>query len=190
MRAITTGARNAINAENAVTILMAELDFASGFVRVHTGVGDIAYAGNTYVGVGNLGGVERINESSELQASGVRLTLSGVPNDLVSVALSENYQGRAARLWIGLLNEQHTLIADPIGPFGYRMDSMSGEIGQMSTLVLTAEDIFADWDRPRVRRYSDADQKAEYPADRGFEHTAQMVEKTLFWGRVVVGFST
>lgn len=188
MRSLTAAVDAALAAENVVIVMFVELDFASGFVRVHSGVGDIVVGGNTFQGVGRLGDIEGINESTELKANGLRLVLSGVPNDLISIALSENYQGRACRIWIGALDANHRLIADAVGPFKYRMDTMTISTGETSTIRLSVEDMFADWDRPRARRYNDADQKSQYPTDRGFEYVGEMKDKTLFWGRVVTGY--
>jgi len=188
MRTLTAGVESALSAENVITIMLVELDFSSGFLRLHTGVGDVVMSGNTFQGVGRLGDIEAINESLEIKASGLRLTLSGVPSDQISIALNENYQGRACRVWIGALDTNHRLIADPLGPFKYRMDTMAIQVGESSSIQLVVEDMLADWDRPRVRRYNDADQKSQYPTDRGFEFVGEMKDKTLFWGRVVTGY--
>jgi len=41
-----------------------------------------------------------------------------------------------------------------------------------------------DWERPRIRRYNNADQQVAFTGDKGFEFVPQMVEKELIWGRV------
>ena len=53
-----------------------------------------------------------------------------------------------------------------------------------SEVLLTAENRLADWDRPRIRRYNDADQQSEYPGDLGMQFAEQMVNKTILWGKV------
>lgn len=185
MRTLTTDVANALAAENVTPILFVELDFLSGFMRVHSGVGPLTAEGNTYTGVGTLGQVETIEESTELQAYGLRLGLSGIPNTLIGTALNENYQGRAVRVLVGVLNASHALIASPVVVFAGRMDNMQITLGpETASISLNAENRLIDWDRPRVRRYNNADQQAEYPGDLGFEFVEQMVNKTLFWGRV------
>ncbi len=185
MRTLTTAVANALAAENVTPVLFAEMDFASGFLRVHSAVGSYTVEGNTYTGVGTLGQVETVEESGELQAYGLRLGLSGVPNTLIGTALTEDYQGRALRVLIGVLDASHALVASPVVVFAGRMDNMQITLGpEAASISLNAENRLIDWDRPRVRRYNNADQQAEYPGDRGFEFTEQMVNKTLFWGRV------
>jgi len=54
-------------AKNAVRMFAAvALDFSSGFVRVHDGIGDIAWGGNTYYGIGQFGNIEAVTESIEI----------------------------------------------------------------------------------------------------------------------------
>jgi hypothetical protein len=185
MRTLTTAVSTALAAENVTPVMFAELDFASGFLRVHTGVGTLTLEGNAYTGVGTLGQVETIEESTELQAYGLRLGLSGIPNTLVGTALTENYQGRALRVFVGALDVNHVLLATPVLVFAGRMDNMQITLGpESASISLNAENRLIDWDRPRIRRYNNADQQAEYPGDLGFEFVEQMVNKTLFWGKI------
>lgn len=185
MRTLTPAVVAALTAANATPILAAELDFASGFLRVHTGTGTLTIAGNAYTGIGTLGQVDTVEESTELQAYGLKLSLSGIPNTLIGTALTEHYQGRACRVYVGALDAQHVLIADPVLVFAGRMDNMQIVLGtESATITLNAENRLVDWDRVRIRRYNDADQQAEYPGDLGFAFTPQMVNETFFWGRV------
>lgn len=185
MRSLTVAVSDALAAENVIPVMFAELNFVSGFLRVHTAVGNYTVEGNTYTGVGTLGKIETIEESSELQAYGLRLTLTGIPNTLVGTALAENYQGRAVRVLVGVLDANYALLASPVIVFAGRMDNMQVSIvKEVASITLSAENKLVDWDRPRVRRYNNADQQAEFPGDLGFEFVEQMVNKTLFWGKV------
>jgi hypothetical protein len=187
MRTTTGAVDTALAAQNVIVIKLVELDFVSGFVRVHSAVGTIIHEGNSYLGVGQLGAVDAVHETADLQSTGIRLSLSGVPNILISVALNEVYQGRRVKIWDGLLDDQHHLIASPIGPSKWRMATMKVSVGETSTVVVVAEDLMADWDKPKARRYNDAGQQTEFPGDLGMEFVSEMVDKTLFWGRVVTG---
>lgn len=50
-----------------------------------------------------------------------------------------------------------------------------------SQIVVTAESRLAGWERPRVRRFNDADQKKQYPTDRFFEGMTEGVEVEIVW---------
>src|SRR4051794_25522402 len=95
---------DAATADVIAPLHFAELDFASGFVRVHTRLGTITWGGHDWLGVGQLGGVSAVEETTDLSRKTVSYTLSGIPGDMISVVLDEQYQGRPARLYLGLLD--------------------------------------------------------------------------------------
>ena len=163
-------------------VLFAELDFSSGFVRAHSALGDLQVDGNTFTGLGELGTVSPVTEGSDLSANGITLGLSGVNLANVSIALGEDYQGRSAKLWVGFLDiDTLALIADPAGPWAYRMDVMEVTLGQSAVITLSAESRAALWGRANVRRYTNQDQQDVYAGDRFFEFVPEMADKEIIW---------
>ncbi|MCF6267637.1 MAG: hypothetical protein L3J57_13990 [Desulfuromusa sp.] len=163
-----------------ITMLLMELD--SGTIAIHSGVGSVTHDGTEYLGVGNFGHISEIQESNDVAPSGVKATLSGIPSEYLSLVIGQHYQGRAAEVYIGLLNEDHTLIVDPALAFRGRVDYADIEIGEVASIVLSIESRLADWERPRIRRYTHEDQQAEFPGDMGLEFVAEMAEKPIVWG--------
>lgn len=163
---------------------LAKIEFSSGTVYWSDADRDIVFGGFTYLGTGTLAGVSMIEEGVELQTYTVTLSLSGIPSSVISIALAEDFQNRPCTLYTGFLDDNYALIADPIAMFSGRINQMNIESAQTSTVSLTVESRLVDWERPRVRRYNNADQQLEYADDKGFEFVAQMVEKELIWGRV------
>ncbi len=182
-RNLTAEAALASQAAVIRPVLLARLDFASGVVAANSGVNTLSYNGDDYLGVGSYGTVSAIGEGLEAKPYGVDMTLSGIPTEMLSLALGEHYQGRDARVYLALLDEQHRLINDPFLVGRFRMDTMNVELGQSATITLSAENRLADWSRPRVRRYNHEDQQARYPGDLGLEYVTGMVEKPIIWGR-------
>lgn len=164
-------------------VLLVRLDFASGVVCATSAPFDISHQGESYAGVGNLGSISAVPEGAELQGYAVQLSLSGIPAGLVSLALLDAYQGRDAQVWLGLLDAAHQLAGAPLLVFRGRMDTMDLELGESATITLTVQSRLADWERPRLRRYTHEDQQSVYPDDLGLEYVAQMAEKTIYWGR-------
>lgn len=165
-------------------ILFAELDFAGGFVRAHNGIGTITWGGNDWLGVGTFGKVSPVEESAELSKRTLIYTLSGIPPEMISIVLDEDYQGRTASLYIGFIDPvTGQLIADPDLYDQGRMDVSDIEEGKEITVTITAESRVSAWDRPLLRRYTDADQKSRYPGDRGLEFVPQAATKEINWGR-------
>src|SRR5262245_38339536 len=112
-RDITSQMITASEAPVARPVIAAELDFASGFVRVNSAPFSIFIDGNEYLGVGAFGKISAVQEGSEQQAYGITLTLSGIPGELISIALNEYYQGRSCRVLMALLDENQQVIASP-----------------------------------------------------------------------------
>lgn len=162
-------------------LLFALLAFDSAPLAVTNAPFDIAWGGDSYRGVGQFGGVEAVEEGVELQAYRIALRLNGVPVALTAIALNEHYQGRTATLSLGFLDAGHALVDTPFTLFRGRMDSMTVSIGETASILLTVESRLADWERPRVRRYNNADQQQRFPGDRFFEFAEQTAERNVIW---------
>lgn len=182
-RELSTDVDEALAGGHLVGLLLVELDFVSGVVRANNSSINLLWGGHTWYGVGRLGSVDAVPEHSDLQMSGVSLTLTGIDPEMVARVLGESYQGRSCKLYFSALDNNHTVLNDPVVIFSGRIDTSDIQLGQTASITLTAESRLTDWERPRVRRYTNEDQLAEYPGDRGLEYVAQMVEKTLVWGR-------
>lgn len=165
-------------------VLFVELDFASGFVRMWSGVGPISWDGETWTGGGELLEVSSIEETKAVEATAASITLSGVPSTLVSIAYSDFSQGRPVRIWLGLLNvTSGAILADPVQIFAGRMDTIGdADSGDTATISVSAESNLADLDRLRARYYTDQDQQRIYEGDRSLRYIPSMQDRPLTWG--------
>lgn len=126
-------------------ILLAEFDFDSGTIFMWSGVGDLVVGGNTYSGGGNCIGVTPYQETEDVQSQGLTFMLTGVPSDLVAVALEENFQNRTVRLYIGLITVAgDTIIEQDTGLGGIEQDDNSGLIIGDESSGGEVESIIAD----------------------------------------------
>jgi hypothetical protein len=184
-RSLDAGLEAATLASHVRPILLVELAFASGAVRAWSGVGDFTWNAATWTGTGTLLGVSTIEETAEVRAAGITLTLTGVPSTLLSLALAEPYQGRPCVVWIGALDlNTAALIGQPYKVFSGRMDLMTINEGpEDCTIALTAESRLVDLERARERRYDHQDQQLTSPGDRFFEYVPSIVEAELQWGK-------
>lgn len=169
-------------ADHVPYIFFVRMDFTQP-IFVCTAGYDVVWEGQTWLGLGLIGSIEPIEEQATLEAIGVRLTLSGVPSDLIAITLGEQYQGKPCQIWFAPLSEDLQLPYQPVRIFYGRMDTMDVEAGDTATITVSAESRMVSWDKARVRRFNNEDQQSRYPGDRGFEFVAQMVEKNLLWGR-------
>lgn len=160
---------------------LVELFFDSGTVRFWTGWGEIIWNEATWYGTGNLGGIGEIEETVETRATSVELSLSGIPAEVLAIANSEDYQGREAIIYYGVLNENNQFVGEPFQLRHGLMDVMTLIEGEQATLALTIESRDIDLGRVKVRRYTAEDQRSEYPGDAGCDSIAMLQEKNIIW---------
>lgn len=182
VRPMTSTAQAAIAAEVVQRTVAVDLDFDSAPVRLNASPMDISFGGHTYLGVGALGRISAAQESNELRAYDLTMTLSGIPRDAIALALTETYQGRPATVWEVVFDEDGSVIGDPIMLFRGRMDQMNPSIGPGSaTVAIRAVNRLADWDQARGSNYTDVEQQRLHPGDRGLSYLASTVELNLIW---------
>ena len=152
-----------------VAVVMADLDFVSGIVRVHDGSGSLSFGGNTYSGVGQFGGIDVIDENIDIVARGIKLTLSGVDSVFVTPTMTEVYQNRDVTLYLGFVNQATGALLDtPETIWEGRMNQMSFRIDKgVASIELTCEHRLRR--EPRIARYSDEDQRVLFAGDRFFD---------------------
>lgn len=181
-RGLTVAAATAVTDERPCRTVAVALDFPSGWVRINGSPVDLTIGGNLFTGIAGLGAISAVDEAAELRSYDLTVSLSGVPVDAVSLALAEAYQGRAGVVWeVPLSRTTGAPIADPIVVFRGRMDTMTIEMGQTATVTVTLQNRLADWERPRVLRYTDEDQKRLHPGDKGLEFVPATTEKQIVW---------
>tara|TARA_R110002153_G_scaffold253948_1_gene412243 strand:+ start:278 stop:835 length:558 start_codon:yes stop_codon:yes gene_type:complete len=182
-RSLTTAFNNEITSSELSPFIAVSLAFDEGTFYSWTGYGDITFGGETYIGSGDIINIGGIQETSEIKANGLQITLSGLPTELISAALSDPYQGRTAKIFLGVLDTNGNVIADPYMMFRGSMDLMTIEdSGDSASISVTVESRLIDLDRSRERRFTSEDQKIDYPNDKGLEFITSLQEKSIVWG--------
>jgi hypothetical protein len=197
----------AIEGNTLSPFIAVQMNLDESTLRMWSGYGTKNINGNDFIGVGTLLGVSAIEETAELYASGATVSLSGVPTDMLSLALSQSYQGRRAYVYLGVLSSYSSwiLVEGSWRDGGIWNDSaswsesgtvasqvFSGYLDQMTideqpetcTIAVTIESKLIDLERVRVYNYTSATQKAVYPNDLGFDYVDSLQGKTYNWGRV------
>jgi len=183
-----------------------ELRFdGDNLLRMWTGQGTLVRAdGTQWVGLGTLLNISSIEETSEMAVKGASITLTGIPSETLSLAISQPYQGRVAKIYFGTLTQGKLLqeggdyillqdgsriaLQDTSAGFneifsGY-MDQMNVEEGaETSTIELMVENKLIDLERARVARFTSGYQKSVYPNDLGLDFIEDLQDKQIPWGR-------
>ena len=194
MKSIVTETLTALKANNSSLALMLKLDFPT-VNRYNSTNRDIYWneggvEDRKYTGVGTLGSITAIEESSDLGSYSVQVSLSGIPlspdydnyNFYVDV-MNVNYRGRAATLYVATLDDDFEIVGEPIVIFAGRTDTAVNDIGEEAKITLNILSRLADWERPRGGWFSNAYQQTYIdPNDKGFSYMEQLAGLEVIWG--------
>lgn len=182
-RGLSAGMLSQIGSASVTPILFFYGEFASGNVRMWSGIGDLSWDSQTWLGAGSLVQVSNIEESAEIKATGIVVTFNGIPADLLSLVLSDVRQGALGKVWLGFL-ASGSVVATPWLIFEGRIDTpVISEDAESCSIAITYESRLIDLSRPRSSRYTDQDQKREFPGDLGMEFVLALQDKDIPWGR-------
>lgn len=183
-RTLSSGMQTAVEADLVRPIVLVICAFDSGDLNLWNGIGTLTVGSVDYVGAGTLLNIGEIAESSELQANGITVTLSGITDPLLSKARDEDYQGRELTVQLGVMDAANAVISSPVTVFSGFMDTMViNDSAETATIQVNVENRLIEFERTRIRRYTAEDQKIDYPNDKGLEFVAEMAEKEIVWGR-------
>lgn len=182
-RDLTASVITQLQAASVEVGVLFEGEFASGWVRLWSGVGTLSWDGKSWSGVGTLLGISGIDETNEIRASGLTVSLSGVPSDLLSAALGDARSGKTGRVYLAFFSSG-SIVADPILQFEGRLDVPAIEDGpDTATISISYESELIDLERARERRYTPEDQAIDFPGDLGFAYVAALQDAQITWGR-------
>jgi hypothetical protein len=182
-RDLTAGVITQLQAASVEVGLLFEGEFASGWVRLWSGIGNLSWDSKTWNGVGTLLGISAIDETNEVRASGLTVSLSGIPSDLLAAALGDARSGKTGRVYLAFFSGG-AVVADPVLQFQGRLDVPAIEDGPTTaTISISYESELIDLERPRERRYTPEDQSIDYPGDLGFDYVAALQDAQITWGR-------
>jgi len=203
-RDISTAIQNNLEDDVVYPFFAIELEFDSGPLRLWTGVGTLVFEGVSYTGTGNLLDVSSIEETTEIAVRGATITLSGMPSEVISLALQSPYQGRVCKIYFGMFSkgnlqkedDAYILLEDGgkiqlelqetglTQIFSGYMDEMNIDEGpDYGTIELKVENKLIDLERARTRRYTSEYQKSVYPGDLGLDFVESLQDKKVVWGR-------
>lgn len=176
-RGLSAGNLAAVAASTAHPVLLWFGDFSSGAVRVTSHARDIVWGGHTWTALGDLVGVGEVKETEQVQANQVEFFLN-FSSTLLTKALEAGYRRRSCILYIGFLDDNDALVADPIA-FPYIMDRMPGRrSGDSAKISVIAESRLVDMQRSSELRYTDPQQQYLYAGDRFFEYVEGLQGET------------
>lgn len=183
-RAFASGNVTHINSRNTHAVLLAKFLFTgSAPVYVHSGLGTIAFEGNNYLGVGDLGGIEGLEETEALIPAPVRVSLNALNSTFFTEALNAANYGDKVTLYIAYKNDNGTLVDEPWIFYRGRVETSRIVKGAENLAVFTIQHELAVLGKKTGAKYTDEEQQRRYPGDTAFSHITQMDSISLLWGR-------
>ena len=188
-RSFSTAVKNALKSQTVRIVMFAELDFASGTVYVHDGIGTYTWGSEDWLGVGDFGSISSIEEGSEISAYSINLTLSALDTTMSGAALTEDYFMRDVTIYMGILDEDDALVDTPVQVWAGFMDVMSITAGNSNgdSITLTCESELGKFDRSSNLKYTHANQQKKDSTDLFFEFLKDIEGVKISWGKAGSG---
>ncbi len=122
-----------------------DLTLSTGTLRVWNGKGSTTVLGNSYIGVGEHGVIEGLEQDRALKSHSISLALVGVPGSAITSGIIAStrgirYQGSPITIYLGFCDvNTGAPLADPTAIWAGFADVMTFQIGRSITCSLTAE---------------------------------------------------
>lgn len=174
-----------LSGATVVMAMLVEVNFASGPMRMWTGVGTRRFGGLDWDGIGNIIEISEITRLQNGQADPFEITVSA-PEEIILLGLVE-FAGEALDRELNVYLQFLNFEADaPLGePWQIRDGIMRGASltvdTDAQTLSIKCDTLSSRRNRPPYGMLTDRDQKARYPGDRGLEFVHSLDGRELVW---------
>lgn len=177
---------------------LVHMDFQGAPKRWWTGFGDLVVSGQTWQGLGDLISISPISSSYQVSAEQVTFEVAATPEMLgLALAAKSRVRNRDVTIYLQLFANARMasftagggelMTGDPIGSpmalySGLMMRMPWSASANQRTIRVECEGLFFRRNAPPRGRWTDSDQKARYPGDRGFERLPIYVNYETGWG--------
>lgn len=166
--------------------LLAWFDFEGDPRWYWTGFGPLVTDdGQSWEGTGEVASISGLTMPLGTAAQQVTFALSGVSARVAALARQQSarVKGRDCAVFIQLFNEDWSLQGPRRHVWSGSLDVMTYKFNGDATFTveLTAESIWSGRRKPAYGFYTDADQQARFPGDRGCEFVGSLPGKTIYW---------
>lgn len=178
-RSVNSALLTALTSTEVEPYFAVEFNLDNAPIRLWSGYGDKTIGGSSYTGSGNLLSITGLEEVNDISAKSVTITLSGIPSDLVSMALAENYQRRSCTIYFGTRDT-----ATPIEVFSGLLNKMTiDDTGEQSSISVNIDSKLIRLERASNWRYTDASHQARNDGDDFFSYVAALQDVKVTFGK-------
>jgi len=181
-RAFPTALETALSADSVTLAFLLFIDWPGDPLYTWSGVGTISWNGQTWVGAGSLGHMDKVADSLTKNDTGVELILDYLNDDLRNEIVTTDPRGSDASIYLALMASDGTVTeAYEIYP-GFVDEIEILDAGSSGAIKVRLASELSRLAKPVYFHLSDAHQKYLFPGDKGMEFATKM-DEPIFWGR-------
>lgn len=162
--------------------LFFKLAHSQGAVCAWDGLGEREFNGSVYLGIANMGTIQGVSQSRDLQTAEVLVTLSGVPFPALQ-QVDPSIRNCSAQIDAVWISEGGSAVASKriFTGLGNYLTTSFGE--RSLTITARLRGRMADWSRAPQSYYTSAEQGRNFAGDTGFDYIKTLENTTVSgWG--------
>ncbi len=186
-RGLSSSVKTELATGNIDPVLLIEIGFGTPIYLTNASfdlTSSVSGTSRTYQSNGHLRGISGVSETNKPTKNSLSLSLSGVDQTYISIALSENIINDDVYIYRGYLDSNNALISDPFLLFYGTIDEYKIiDTTTTSNIVLTVTSHWGNFSKTSGRTTTDNSQQRFFSSDKGMEFAALTV-RDIKWGRV------
>jgi hypothetical protein len=134
--------------------------------------------------MGNLGSISQVEEGLDVSPYAITLTLSGLDTTISGAALTEDYYLHGVTVYLGVLDTDDALIANPTQIWAGFMDQMNMTLGADGgdAIQLVAESELSRFNKSLNLMYTNTAQQERSTGDLFFNFLHKIEGAKINWG--------
>tara|TARA_B100000900_G_scaffold296040_1_gene254597 strand:+ start:474 stop:1037 length:564 start_codon:yes stop_codon:yes gene_type:complete len=185
-RGLTSAVKTELATGIIEPVLLIELGFGTPVYLTNASfdiTSSVSGSSRTYLSNGHLKNISAVSETNKPTKNSLIISLSGVDQTYVSIALNENIINDDVHIYRGFLDDNLSLISDPFLLFyGTINDYKITDNTTTAKIVLTVTSHWGNFSKTSGRTTTDNSQQRFFSGDKGMEFSALTV-RDIKWGR-------
>jgi len=178
-RGLSSAVKTELATGNIDPVLLIEFGFATPVYLTNASfdiTSSVSGSSRTYLSNGHLRNISAVNETNKPTKNSLIISLSGVDQTYIAVALNENIINDDVHIYRGFLDSNFSLIADPFLLFyGTINDYKITDNTTSAKIVLTITSHWGNFSKTSGRTTTDNSQQRFFSGDKGMEFSALTV---------------
>jgi hypothetical protein len=185
-RGLTTAVKNELATGVIDPVLLIEIGFSTPVYLTNASfdiTSSVSGSSRTYLSNGHLKNITGVSETNQPTKNTLSLSLSGVDQTYISIALSENIINDDVHIYRGFLDSNNSLVSDPFLLFyGTVEEYKISDNTSTANLILSVTSHWGNFSKVNGRTTTDNSQQRFFSSDKGMEFAALTV-RDIRWGR-------